>query len=204
MRANEIEELKRLGEAVELISSPPPSIRVGAPRYYDRKVNYNELFKEAVEWYGKAIEVLKNYNVRAVIETHNGTIFISASLAYRLCSNFSPERIGVIYDVNNMIMDGYETPRLAMELLGPYFQHCHAGAHRPVPTKKLEDGTQEWQWEWCDFSEGLFNIHLLFSDMSAVNYTGFISIEDFRKTSDSKELLKRQLDYLKHVAKQYP
>ncbi len=201
VRANELEKLKNLAEAVASLGSPLPAMRVNAPRNYDGKTNYNELFKEAVDCYGKAIDVLKDYNIRALIETHNHTIFVSASLAHRLCSNFPPERIGVIYDIQNMIMDGYETPRLAMELLGPYFQHCHIGGHRPVLVMDEQSKKRKWQWERCDLSEGFLDVPSLLSDMMAVKYDKFLSIEDFRADVESRELLANQIAYLKNIVK---
>ena len=196
LRTDEYEEIARLADGVARLGKIP--LRLGAPRGYDRTVPYQELYEEAVEAYGKAIEVLKPYGLKTLIEIHGGTIMVSASLAYRIASNFGPDEMGVIYDMNNMAKDGFETSRIGLELLGPYVQHCHAGGWRPVEAGRREDGTLEWAWEGCDLSDSILDIPLFLADLQAVNYSGYISIEDFRQMSH-EDKLGRQIEYLRAV-----
>ena len=196
LAANEYEDIKKLADGVSRIGSIP--IRLGAPRGYDRTVNYRVLYEEAVEAYARAIEILKTFGLRALIEIHGGTIMVSASLAYRIAANFSPDEMGVIYDINNMSKDGFETFRLGMELLGEYLQHCHAGGKRPVENDRQEDGTLNWDFEGCDLSDSILNVPQFMSDLKAVGYKGFISIEDFREM-EHEEKLRRQIEYLKSL-----
>ena len=123
---------------------------------------------------------------------------VSASLAYRIASNFSPDEMGVIYDMNNMAKDGFETSRIGLELLGPYVQHCHAGGWRPVEEDRREDGTLDWVYEGCDLSDSILDIPQFIADLKAVNYQGFISIEDFRQISHEVKL-RRQIAYLRSI-----
>ncbi|MBN2309068.1 MAG: sugar phosphate isomerase/epimerase [Candidatus Hydrogenedentes bacterium] len=194
LRCDELDDVKRLADGVARMGDVP--IRLGAPKGYDRTVPYPVLYEQAVEAYAKALEVLKPYGLRAIIEIHGGTIMVSASLAYRIVSNFSPSEIGVIYDVNNMAKDGFETFRIGMELLGDYLQHCHAGGWRPVAKERRDDGTLEWGYDGCDLADSILDIAQFIADLRAVDYQGFISIEDFR-SMDHREKLKRQIDYLR-------
>jgi len=194
LRATELEEVKRLADGVARLGPIP--IRLGAPHGYDRSTPYRILYGEAVEAYGRVIEVLKPYRIKAIIEIHGGTIMVSASLAYRIASNFAPDEMGVIYDVNNMAKDGFETCRIGLELLGPYLQHCHAGGWRPVEAGRRADGTLEWGWEGCDLADSILDIAQFVADLKAVDYQGFISIEDFRHM-DHEEKLRRQIAYLR-------
>ena len=193
LRANEYEEIERLADGVSRLGKIP--IRLGAPRGYDRTASYHRLYQEAVDAYAKALEILKPYGLKTIIEIHGGTIMVSASLAYRIASNFSPDEMGVIYDVNNMAKDGFETSRIGLELLGDYVAHCHAGGWRPVAGDRRDDGTLEWNYEGCDLSDSILDIPLFISDLKAVNYQGFISIEDFRPMAH-EEKLSRQISYL--------
>lgn len=197
IRCDELDDLKRIADGVARMGGSIP-IRLGAPRGYDRTVNYNILYTEAVDAYAKAIETLKPYGLRAIIEIHGGTIMVSASLAYRIVSHFCPDEIGVIYDTNNMSKDGFETFRIGMEILGDYLQHCHSGGWRPVPTPPDENGTIKWGWEGCDLAEGLLYMPQFVADLKAVDYQGFISIEDFRQM-DHREKLGRQIAYLRSI-----
>ncbi len=193
LAANDIDDIRLLAEGVAKIGSIP--VRIGAPRRYDRTVPYPELFDEAVEAYGRAIEVTKSHGLKVLVEIHGGTIFVSASLAHRLVSHFSPDDIGVIYDVNNMAKDGFETFRIGLELLGSYLAHCHAGGWKPVAGERDETGTLHWDYEPCDLSESIMDIPKLIEDFRAVGYSGYISIEDFRSIPH-REKLSRQIDYL--------
>ena len=127
--APDLEQVKLLVEGAATCGAP--FIRVGAPRGYDRTINYHELYAETVEAYGRAVEAAAGSGVKLVLETHGGTIHVSTSLAYRILSNFTPTQVGVIYDPQNMVMDGYETTELGLEILGEYVAHAHVGGHRP-------------------------------------------------------------------------
>ena len=197
LRADEYDEIERLADGVARLGKVP--IRLGAPRGFDRTSAYRELYGEAVEAYSRAIEILRPYGLRALIEIHGGTIMVSASLAYRIAANFSPREMGVIYDVNNMAKDGYETGRIGMELLGDYLQHCHAGGWRPVAGGRRADGALEWAWEGCDLADSIIDIPLFLSDLKAVGYQGFISIEDFRQIPH-EDKLRPQIAFLRGLA----
>jgi sugar phosphate isomerase/epimerase len=196
LRATETEDIKLLADGVARLGDVP--LRLGAPRGYDRSVPYQELYEEAVEAYGKAIDILRPYGLRTLIEIHGGTIMVSASLAYRIASNFSPAEMGVIYDMNNMAKDGFETSRIGIELLGPYVQHSHAGGWRPVEAGRRDDGTLDWAYEGCDLSDSILDIPQYIADLKAVGYGGFISIEDFRDM-DHEAKLRPQIEYLRSL-----
>jgi sugar phosphate isomerase/epimerase len=194
LRATEYDEIERLAEGVARLGQIP--LRLGAPRGYDRTTSYQELYGQAVEAYARALEILRPYGLKTIIEIHGGTIMVSASLAHRIASNFSPREMGVIYDLNNMAKDGFETFRIGLQLLGDYLEHCHAGGWRPVSGERREDGTLEWSMEGCDLADSILDVPQFLTDLEAVGYAGFISIEDFRQM-DHEEKLRRQIDYLR-------
>jgi len=176
--------------------SKAPFIRIVAPRNYDRTANYNELFSEATEAFSKALDVTRSYGVRILIEMHVGTIFVSSGLAHRFVSQFEPSEIGVIYDLANIIQEGYENPRMALELLGPYVGHVHLGGSAPKPGPRQADGTIRWHWEGTPLAEGLLDVKQAIQDLKAVGYDKFISVEDFRDLPAEKKL-KEELTFLR-------
>jgi sugar phosphate isomerase/epimerase len=196
VRAGDLETLKKLADGVSLLGSVP--IKVAPPCWYSRQARYQDLFQEAVEAYERSLEVLKPYGLKALVETHNNTIAVSASLAYRLVAGFEAECIGVIYDVNNMASDGFETFRIGMELLGDYLQHCHLAGHKPVLRGFEANGVARWEFEACDLINGILRVDQFMEDLSSVAYEGFISIEDFRM-GDPRENLRVQLDFLRSL-----
>jgi sugar phosphate isomerase/epimerase len=173
-----------------------PAIRLSCPGY-NGTVNYHELYDEAVSNYKGALEITRSYGVKVLVEMHGGTIHPSASLAHRIVSNFDPADIGVIYDPQNMVIDGFETIQLALELLGDYLTHIHAGAHRPAPNEPNEKGVVTWSWPGCPMPEGLYDFPKLVECLRKVGYTGFISIEDFRGDCSPEERLENAISFLR-------
>jgi sugar phosphate isomerase/epimerase len=194
--AADIEQVKLLAEGAAACGAP--FVRVGCPRLYDQSVGYNALYQEAVEAFGRMLEATAGCPVKIALEIHGGTIHPSASLAHRIVSHWPPERICVIYDPQNMVSDGYETTELALELLGPYVGHVHAGGHRPVEKGRDAVGTVEWEWPGVPMAEGLYSYPRMLRKLKAMGFTGFISIEDFRDLP-LEHKLKEGIDYLRAV-----
>ncbi len=194
--AADIEQVKLLAEGAAACGAP--FVRVGAPRLYDRKVNYWELYQETVDAYGKAVDAVASAGVKLCLEIHGGTIHPSASLAYRIVSNFPPERVCVIYDPQNMVTDGYETTELALEVLDKYVGHCHVGGHRPVEKSRDATGTTQWDWPGCPMADGLYSFPRMLAKLKAMHYAYFLSIEDFRDLP-AEEKLREGLHYLRAV-----
>ena len=194
--ASDLEHVKLLTEGARAVGCP--AIRLSC-RGYNGTVNYHELYAEAVENYRKALEVTRPYGVKVLVEMHGGTIHPSASLAYRIVSNFDAQDIGVIYDPQNMVKDGFETTQLAVELLGDYLAHVHAGGHRPVPSKPDKKGVTTWSWQGCPMPGGLYDFAKMVECLRKAGYTGFISVEDFRGDCSPEERLENAIAYLRRL-----
>lgn len=194
--ASDLEQVRLLAEGAKGVGCP--AIRVGCRRY-DGTVNYNVLYDEAVRNYSKSLEITREYGIKTLVETHTGTIHLSASLAHRLVSNFDPKDIGVIYDPQNMVSDGFENTQLALELLGDYLAHIHAGGHKPVPNKPNEKGIVTWSWPGCPMAEGLYDYQTLINCLRKMDYKGFISVEDFRSDVPAEQRLEEGIKFLRRL-----
>ena len=208
-RADQLDEVKLLADAAAECSFCGPTgsaavsgqsvmVRIGAPSGYDGSVPYPALYQQAVDAYGKALEITRARRVKILMEIHGGTIMVSASLAQRILANFDPKEIGAIYDPQNMVMDGFETPQMGMELLGPYLAHAHIGARRPLASVPDAQGDVKWTWEGCPLGAGLLNMAALFKAFRAVGYRGYYSLEDFRP-GPAEPKLRESLEYLKRI-----
>jgi len=173
-------------------------IRVGATEGYDGSRNYHEIYDATVRALEEVLEITRSYGTKVVIEMHGGTIHPSASLAHRIVANFDPADIGVIYDPQNMVKDGFETIPLTLQLLGDYLAHLHVGAHRPLAVRN-EDGSTRWTWEACSLEEGLFPFPTLIRELKKVGYGGYISVEDFRTDISTEAKLQESITYLKSL-----
>jgi sugar phosphate isomerase/epimerase len=189
-----LNDVKRCLEAASIMGCG--SVRVAAPKY-DGSENYNDIFEEAVRGFTKVARLAREYGVRANVELHEDNICCSASLAYRLVSNFDPDNIGVILDPGNMIRQGYEGWQIGLELLGPYLSHVHV-----KNCAWLEDGVvdevRQWKTSVVPMKEGFVKWRDVLTALDRVGFNGWLTLEDFSQ-GDTKSKLAEDLAYLKSV-----
>ena len=193
----DLEQFKLLLDGAVKVKAP--WIRVGASEAFTAESNYKAILGATIEGYAKCIELARGTGVKLVVEMHGNTIHPSASLALRIVEHFSPAEAGVNYDPQNMVKDGYETPEIAVQILGAYLAHCHFGAWKPVFDKLDKNGTALWKWEQTKMGEGLFDFPRIMKLLKKVGYKGFISIEDFNQSTPLNKKLKDSIDYLRKI-----
>ncbi|MFG1606920.1 sugar phosphate isomerase/epimerase family protein [Actinoplanes sp. NPDC049265] len=115
------------------------------------------------------------HGVRALLELHQRTICPSASLAHRLLSGTDPAVVGVLYDAGNVMIEGYEDHRIALDVLGPYL----AGVHLKNVAFDRPPGGGVWQPRWSPLDDGVVDVAALLEALDAVGFDGWISLEDF-------------------------
>ncbi|WP_078550198.1 sugar phosphate isomerase/epimerase family protein [Litchfieldia alkalitelluris] len=174
------------------------TIRLGVP-IYERMQNYNDLFRKGVTYLKEVEQMCKQYKIKGLVETHHVTIAPSASLAYRLVSQFDPDHIGVLYDPGNMVHEGYENYRMGLELLGDYLAHVHVKNAFWQKKHEHEDGTVDWFVEWAQLEKGVVDWKQVFRDLRAVGYDGYVGMEDFSRSFGTKESLKHNIETVKRL-----
>jgi sugar phosphate isomerase/epimerase len=183
-------DIERVAKAANLMGCP--YFRVGAPRY-DGTVDYNQLYSETIRNVKEVERIAKENGVTALLEIHMGNIMPSAGLAHRIVSNFDPEHVGVIYDPGNMVYEGYEQWKMGMELLGRYLRHVHV-----KNSAWRKDSAGKWMAESAKLEEGIVDWRQVISNLRAVGYNGYLSLEDFSE-QDTTSKLKRDLEYLRKL-----
>lgn len=172
-------------------------LRVGVP-LYNRMENYNNLYNKTIKDYKKVEKIMKKSKAKALLETHMGTIIPSASLAYRVASNFDPKYVGIIYDPGNMVTEGNENYKMGLELLGEYLSHVHMKNAVWTVKETKPDGKKVWQTKVCPLNEGSADLNQFADDLRSVGYNGWLSLEDF---SDVKtiEKIRNGIRYIKSI-----
>src|SRR4051812_32602969 len=113
---------------VERILAAAASLDAGRVRVMVPKLgtgDYRELFAAAradLSWVASRAAI---HGVTALVELHHGTITASASSALRLVDGLDPACVGVIHDIGNLIIEGFEDPLAGLQMLGPYLAHVH-------------------------------------------------------------------------------
>lgn len=166
-------------------------IRVGSGKLAPGQ-SYAQVFKQARAFLKEVETLARRYQVKALIEIHNQTISPSAGLARRLVDGFDPEAVGVIYDVGNLVYEGFEAYQLGLELLGPYLAHVHlknAAFSRP-PVGGI--------WTPCPapLEDGVVDFPRFFKALAEAGYEDWLVVEDFSAVRPYREMLRHNLAFI--------
>lgn len=172
-------------------------IRV-SPYQYDGSENYNVLFRRATEDYRVLEKLAKQYGVKINMEIHMNTITSSASSAYRLASQFDSRYIGVIYDLGNLVYEGFEQTKMGLEILGEYLDHVHIKNASWNVTGE-EDGATNWAVQSVPLWKGQANLKKALKVLKDMGYDDYISFEDFSTEMSTEEKLRSNLEYIKKI-----
>jgi sugar phosphate isomerase/epimerase len=173
-------------------------IRVGVAGY-NRTQHFGELFEQTRAYLREASELCLKYGVKGLVETHHNTIAASASASYRLVEGLDPDTIGVLYDPGNMVHEGYENYRMGLELLGPYLAHVHVKNAGWFPGESDERGNAVWSSNWAPMRAGAVPWKQVIDDLKAVDYDGYLGVEDFSGQYESAEMLRQFAAYMREL-----
>lgn len=198
-RCNEYEKAESAVRAAAAMGCK--KIRI-SPYMYDGSQDYNELFNKAVEDYRVLEGYAKKYGVKINLEMHMNTITTSASAAYRLVSNFDSRYIGVVYDVGNMVFEGYEQYKAGLEILGDYLDHVHIKSAAWHEKETLEDGTVVWGVDAMPLNKGSVDFRKFLKALKKIGYDGYVSFEDFSDEKTTDEKLKFNIEYIRSIVEE--
>ena len=183
--------------AIAIDPNDPPMIRLGALAH-DRTQAYMPQFLAARSGLARWSEIARQYGIKLLYEIHVGTVAVTCSRAAELLRDLDPQCIGAIYDIPNMLRVGLEDTRMGMEILGPYLAHCHIGNGIPRTDGRGPTGNMQWKWDFTGLREGIANIPQIVEDFKAINYQGYLSLEDFGPGEDDIKV-RDQGTYLKSL-----
>lgn len=198
LKPHQADEVEKVLKAARKIGCK--NIRVFPPNY-DEKENYTTLFARTQDELSVLEKLAAKYDVRINMEIHMGNIIPSASAAYRLVSDFDPKYIGVIYDVGNMVQEGFENYKLGFELLGEYIAYIHIKNAVWVKVGTSDSDAEVWKPVWAPVKKGYADLEKLIKNLKEVGYDDYLSLEDFSNETDTYEKLKENLKYLKQIDK---
>ena len=171
LRCDQYDDVARMMQVAKILGAT--SLRVNSLQY-DGTRPYPELFEECIGHFGRIQQLSKQFGVKAVMETHPGNITTSASLAFQIASNFSPQFIGIIHDAGNMVHEGYEHYQMVFEMLGPYLAHVHIKNGRWMPHPADPPFTRTWKNESAPMRDGCVDFEFLVRSLKSVGYGGWL------------------------------
>ncbi|GAA4185107.1 hypothetical protein GCM10022288_06690 [Gryllotalpicola kribbensis] len=197
-QASDHDDVERLLAATAALGAG--QVRVTLPHV--PVADYRATFAAAradLEW---AVERAAAHGVKVLVELHHGTIVSSASAAYRLVEGLDPERIGVIHDVGNQVIEGFEDLGTAFQILGEYLAHVHVKNAVWWPNGQQGPDSQiMWEHNWSSLRDGQVDIDWLFRALVSIGYDGWVTLEDFTDVSTPRD--ERLLDSLQFLHGSY-
>ena len=178
-----------------------PSLRINVP-LYSSDDEFLPIWNKAREDFKKIEQLAAENGVRALLEIHMGTICPSASSARRFVEGLDPEHVGVIFDVGNMVYEGFENYRMGLELLGEYLALVHVKNATAYPFKTREDSTIEWRFKFWPMHQGVADIRALITALLKVGYDGWISFEDFSTQQKILERTQFNIEFVKRLVEE--
>jgi sugar phosphate isomerase/epimerase len=161
--------------------------------------DYRDLFAATRRDLAWAAERAREHGVAVLVELHHRTIVASASAALRLVDGLDPAHVGVIHDIGNLVIEGFEDPRSAFELLGPYLAHVHV---KNVAWHRAGTGPHSaarWAEDWAPLREGQADLAGYLTALVEHGYDGWITVEDFSTVVPLEQRTRDNLDYLRTI-----
>lgn len=157
--------------------------------------DYRDLFAATRDDLAWAADRAAHHGVAVLVELHHRTIVASASAALRLLDGLDPAHAGVIHDIGNLIIEGYEDPLASFQMLGPYLAHVHV---KNVAWQRNESG---WSHDWAPLREGQADLEAYFRALVAHGYDGWVTVEDFSTEQPLADRTRDNLAYLKTISR---
>lgn len=174
------------------------TMRIGVGAFDRAKGSFAEHVQRARRRYAEAAALASRYNVRAVIETHMGTLTPSVMVARSILEGLDPAQVGIMWDPGNQVVEGSETYAMALDIAGPYLAEVHAKnlCHRPgAPV----NGRTPWKAEATPLREGLVDWPAVVAALKAAGYDGWLVFEDFSTMQPTAERLRDNLAWFREL-----
>jgi len=176
------------------------SVRVSPPNYPDEAFDYIEMLDRVTERLGGVIESLSGpLGIRVIIETHCRSFATSPALALNLCRPFSPDKIGVIFDMANFCQEGELAPTLAVSVLKDYIDCVHIGGSQRAVSGVDEFGSKILENQMCTLSDGDLYVPDWLRAIAAAGIDPPLIVEDFTPNVSGAARLEQSARYLRRV-----
>ncbi|WP_010205945.1 sugar phosphate isomerase/epimerase family protein [Salinibacterium sp. PAMC 21357] len=191
---NQVDVERMLAATAELGAR---QVRVTVPKRGDG--DYRDAFAQArtdFEWVASRAEA---HGVKALVELHHETLTASASAALRLVDGLDPAHVGIIHDLGNLLIEGYEEHLSAFQMLGDYLAHIHV-KNLAWHAEPEADGVTGWAHKWAPLATGQADVRAYFRDLATIGYDGWVTLEDFSTEVPLEQRTQENLNFVRDAA----
>ncbi len=163
-RAEHLEKLKRYAELCEQFETP--FIRIFGGQIGD--LSWEQAIDEAVETLEKMIKIIRYFDAKIVIETHDD--WMTADHFKVLMEQVNSDKAGILWDVNHPFMFIGEAPEETWEKVGKWIYHTH------WKDSKIAIDTV-MGFEPCVMGQGDLPHEQIYDVLKNDGYDGYLSLE---------------------------
>ena len=175
-------------------------VRCGPPSYPGQPFDYEALLARVLDRYAHVIQTVSGpMGIKLILETHCGTMITSPGLAWNVVHHFSPEQIGVIFDVANFGREGEVSPVLAVSVLRNHIDCVHIGGNRRIITDVDPLGFTRRTGQMCRMEEGDLYLPAWVKAIHDAGIDPPLIIEDFTPNMSGADRLRQSAAGLKKM-----
>ena len=141
----------------------------------------------------RILDLSAAYDVRYVFELHGGYVINSASGAMRLLDRHPADRVGIIMDPGNMVIEGNEGWRNCVEIMGEYLAYIHC------KNTAFTQADGRWMNKRVAMADGIASFPQIVTALKDIGFDGYLCIEEMRKHGDLAEMVRDELTYLRDL-----
>ena len=176
------------------------NVRVGAlPMPKEPKFDGFAFFQKSQGAYKEMVAEAKKAGVKPCLELHMGTFTPGPSATVHFLKDFSPSDVGILYDPGNMVAEGAETPKVALNIMGAYLAEVHVKNAKWIPNGEDARGTKKYKTAPADLEDGIVDWAEIIDALKVHGYTGWLVEEGHTHDRGTYDRLKMAHDLLKKL-----
>jgi sugar phosphate isomerase/epimerase len=176
------------------------NVRIGSlPMPKEAKFDYPAFIDRSRGTYKELVAEAKKLGVKPCIELHGGTPYPSAAGVVAFFKGLTPDEVGILYDPANMISDGWEVPKVALNVMGAYLAEVHVKNSKWIPDGDDARGVKKWKAIASDLEDGCVNWAEVIDQLKIHGYNGWLVEEGHTHHRATYDRLKQAQELLKKL-----
>lgn len=194
-------KFKRYIEIALIFKTRRIKVNCGGPHAF---LSQNYHYEKAAYWLRRCADYADTYNVKILLEIHNGSLIERLDSASKLIDMVERYNIGLIHDAGNLYITGEEFGEKSVKYLGNKIMHVHIKDVERVNNKDLPDTfynlTKNGRelFRLTKLGEGQTNHQPLINALVNSGYDGYLSTEA-NLTMDDLEMTTHEFNELNRM-----
>jgi sugar phosphate isomerase/epimerase len=176
-------------------------VRCNPPGYPGDLFDYGDYLRRTLDLYQSVSEQISGpAGVKLILETHAGSSATSPGLARLIVQNFSPDRVGVIFDLPNFAREGEVREHLAVSALAPWIDCVHFGGARRYDAGRDDLGARKVRSDFCAPEESDLHLPTWLKLLQIAAPAAPWIVEDYESNVSGTDRLTRCVAFCRRVA----